>query len=373
MKFLWLAFFALSCAQAPSSFERPIAFYDFDGRPEGTVSVEAFSGLYYSGKDQDGALTFWSHTDRGPNLEPLKELRPFVAPDFQPRLTQFRVKAGEKRAHYVLTLPLFLPDGRRMTGLPNFAPAKGRVGDETPVDLRLKPLPMDPMGIDPEAVCHDGEFLWLAEEYGPSILKFDMWGTLITRYVPQGHWQGERPYYVKEVLPAVLLTRKMNRGFEGIACHGGKVWATIQSPLPDDGKNIHIVELDTRMGQVTQSFYYPLESMDADKIGDLSYHDGKLLVLEQNSKTGPTSFHRVYSISLSEARPGAILTKTLLVDLVKAGFDFAEKVEGIAMVDDTHLAVVNDNDFGLAGGIDSQARALMDPTRTSRLAIIRLK
>ncbi len=352
-----------------------IQFFDFPERMEGPVSIEAFSGLTYEGQTPEGEYIFWSHSDRGPNADADKNNnRPFVSPDFQPRLTQFKVSRQDKFATYLQVIPLTLPEGKPMTGLPNVKPSNGRVGDETPVTLTKQVLPLDTMGIDPEAICFAGEHIWLAEEYGPSLLKFNRQGQLITRYVPKGYYAGgKRPAFVKDILPAELLTRKMNRGFEGMTCLAGKIYAAIQSPLPADDKNILITEFDPYEERVTRSFYYPLDSMDADKIGDLAHTKGKLLVLEQNSKTGPESFHRVYEIDPNETPQKGIAKKTLFVDLVKVGYDFADKVEGMIMIDAHHIAIINDNDFGLVGSIDeSTGTANIDKRRKTRMAIIKI-
>jgi 3-phytase len=255
-----------------------------------------------------------------------------------------------------------------MSGLPN------KKTDETPVTLDRQVLPLDPMGIDPEAICLSGEHIWLAEEYGPSLLKFNRQGQLVTRYVPQDSFpKGKRPPSVKEILPPQLLTRKLNRGFEGMTCLAGKIYAAIQSPLPADGKNILIVEFDPYEERVTRSFYYSLESMDADKIGDLAHHNGKLLVLEQNSKIGPESFHRIYEIDPNEPPQLGVAKKRLFLDLVKAGYDFADKVEGMIMVDRSHIAIINDNDFGLVGTVDpATSAAVIDPKKKTRLALIKI-
>ena len=42
------------------------------------------------------------------------------------------------------------------------------------------------------------------------------------------------------------------------------------------------------------------------------------------------------------------LYKTLHVDLNAVGYNQVEKVEGLAMIDPWTLAVINDNDFGVA-------------------------
>jgi hypothetical protein len=113
--------------------------------------------------------------------------------------------------------------------------------------------------------------------------------------------------------------------------------------------------------------------MDADKIGDLAHHDGKLLVLEQNSKIGADSFHRIYEINPHETQQLGVAKKSLFLDLVKVGYDFADKVEGMIMVDSSHIAIINDNDFGLVGSIDPATKtAVMDLKKRTRLALIKI-
>lgn len=369
MKALLILVLLANCGHHPTGSSMKLQFFDFPARPEGPVSIEAFSGLTFEGKTPDGDYVFWSHTDRGPNADSDKDNnRPFVSPSFQPRLTQFKVNRNSSVASYLRVVPLTLPDGKPMSGLPN------KKTDETPVTLDRQVLPLDPMGIDPEAICLAGEHIWLAEEYGPSLLKFNRNGQLITRYMPQDSFaKGKRPPSVKEILPPQLLTRKLNRGFEGMTCLAGKIYAAIQSPLPADGKNILIVEFDPYQERVTRSFYYSLESMDADKIGDLAHHNSKLLVLEQNSKIGSDSFHRIYEIDPNETQQMGVAKKSLFLDLVKVGYDFADKVEGMIMVDSNHIAIINDNDFGLVGNIDPATNtAVIDPKKRTRLAIIKI-
>lgn len=57
-------------------------------------------------------------------------------------------------------------------------------------------------------------------------------GRVLTRYVPKGLNLTGTDYPVVEALPAVLLHRKTNRGFEGLAqLPGGDLVMAVQSPL----------------------------------------------------------------------------------------------------------------------------------------------
>lgn len=340
-----------------------------------TGKTEAFSGLFYDGINSDGELIFWTHSDRGPNADSFQDKntglihRPFVEPAYRLRWIKFSYNPKTNQIQYKEEIGLTLPNGRAITGLPNLPAKKNRTGDETPVTLKNIKLAFDPMGIDPEGLCKQGSYFWMVEEYGPSILKFDHKGRLVKRYVPKGYL-GKQSKILREVLPENLMRRKLNRGFEGIACSQDKIYAGLQSPLAEDGNKTIIVEFDPEKEVVNKVFYYPLDKT-ADKIGDMVFKGDRLLVLEQNSEVGPESFHKVFEVDVS--KPEKLLRKTLLMDLVKIGYDFADKVEGLAITENDTLFFVNDNDFGLAGPIDERTKkAILDPSKESVLGHIEL-
>ena len=64
-----------------------------------------------------------------------------------------------------------------------------------------------------------------------------------------------------------------------------------------------------------------------------------------------------------------IVRKTMVVDLAKLGFS-PDKFEGLALVDPTTIAVVNDNDFGVSA-IDSRGRVVRGGA-SPRLLVIRV-
>lgn len=341
------------------------------------LAMEAFSGLYYDGLNDQGEMIFWTHSDRGPNAESFKDHktklihRPFVDPGYRPRWIKFTYNPRTQQIQYIDEILLALPNGEPLTGLPNLPAQKSRTGDETPVTLRNQKLNLDPMGIDPEGICKWGSYIWMGEEYGPSLLKFDLNGKLVKRFVPQGYFSRQREG-IKEVLPEKLMTRKLNRGFEGIACAQDKLYVGLQSPLPTYGNNTIILEFDPIKEEVTKVLYYPLEK-EADKLGDLVIFKNQLLVLEQNSETGPESFHRVFGVDISNLNHGAIVPKKPIIDLVKIGYDFADKVEGLAVTEAGELFFVNDNDFGLTGPIDPAShKAVIDNSKKSVLGHIQL-
>ena len=59
----------------------------------------------------------------------------------------------------------------------------------------------------------------------------------------------------------------------------------------------------------------------------------------------------------------------MVVDLAKLGFS-PDKFEGLALIDSTTIAVVNDNDFGVSA-IDSRGRVVRGGS-APRLVVIRV-
>ena len=60
----------------------------------------------------------------------------------------------------------------------------------------------------------------------------------------------------------------------------------LQSPLVHDKNKIRLIQFDVAAAKTTQQFLYPIETKQADKIGDITFSTKphKLLVLEQNGK-----------------------------------------------------------------------------------------
>jgi 3-phytase len=340
-------------------------------RAESEVTLGGFSALAYDGVDAEGSLVFWATTDRGPNAASYEEkekkdqeFRPFLIPDFQPTWVKFKLNKAKREIEVLSQTHLTTANGRPLTGLPNVEDSKKRPGDEIPVNTKGEVIAMDLMGLDTEGFCFDQKnFVWMVEEYRPSILKFDRDGKLLRRYVPMGSF-GVREIkkidadygrdLVQQSLPKDLRDRKRNRGFEGVACLNNKVYAMMQSPLKGEGKKVRLIEFDPEKEEVSRELVYKLEDKDdADKIGDLTTDGRALYAIEQNGETGKGSIHKVYKVTLpDEKSKDPEVQKELFVDLVKMGFSAFEKVEGLAFVSPNILAVVSDNDFNLAGSLD---------------------
>lgn len=365
------------------------------------LHLGGFSGLAFLGKEPGtGRLLFLTHTDRGPNTEPYdvdgdgRKERGFPLPGFNPQLVRFAFDPKTEKLTLQERILLTQRDGKPLSGLPNLPGAKGSPwSDEVGVDLKGQLLASDSLGADLEGivVAPDGTF-WLGDEYRPSLYHFDSTGKLLDRYVPHGGAEA----FGTPALPAVLATRKANRGFEALTLLNGKLYAFVQSPLVSDGPKsktkgplrIRVVEFDIKTLMTTGQYLYQLEDEAADKIGDATTRsDGSILVVERDDEIGAKANKRLYSVRFDAAtnlstmppslsgvdaldfladedlkKRGIVLAKkALALDVVEKGFDYADKLEGVALVDDHTLAFVNDNDFALSGAFDPKTGKLVPP------------
>lgn len=343
------------------------------------------SDIYPAGRKGE----FWTVTDRGPNgqikVDGTKR-RTFPVPGFDPAIVKVRVSG--KRVEVLRSIPLTTRSGAPVTGLPNQA---GR--DEAPYSYDAKtPLAYNPNGLDTEGIVRsaDGSF-WLVDEYGPSLVHVSGNGRVLARYVPEGLNLKGADYPVVEALPAVLLHRKVNRGFEGLALlPGGDLVLAVQSPLslPDQdageaSRNVRLLRFSTKKRAVTAEYAYRFDAVDVVDPGEEDTSELKissvvaiggndLLVEERTDRAA--RLHRVTlprgagilgsrwdtpsaSPSYEElADPAAsgvpVLRKSLVVDL-GAVTGVPGKIEGVAVTGRNTLALINDNDFGMTDGADA--------------------
>lgn len=377
--------------------------------PKGTMRLtrSLSSGLCQS--PADPPEIFWGVGDRGPNLKPksaterygIEQLHPLAAidgakimplPATGPALARFRIEAGAIALEAIINLTD--ADGRPISGLP--VPCGPSDEFEPAYDLSGARLNTDPNGADSEgiaALC-DGSF-WIAEEYGPSLLRVGRDGRVAVRWVPVG--SGARfkgaTYPVAEVLPAIASARKLNRGFEAIAVSHDEasLLVAFQSPLahPDReaherSRHVRIWRLNAASGALIAEYVYPLDrpasfrrdraigrvGRDDIKISEiLLLTDDRLLVLERVSLST-----KIYCVTLdadSEApasvsnrakRPTLeqmsreeleqaevpVLKKTLVLSTDDHP-EICGDLEGMILLSPKDLLLANDNDFGIEG------------------------
>ncbi|MEL7117977.1 MAG: esterase-like activity of phytase family protein [Bacteroidota bacterium] len=283
---------------------------------------------------------------------------------------------------------------------------------DTTSNIAYKELQYDPYGGDFEGILKDvdGNF-WMCDEYRPAVYKFAPDGMLIERYIPEGTADLTIPilgfsfgagFYGQETLPAVYGKRRANRGFEALAydADNNLVYAFIQSPLYNPNSStrnnsdiIRVLGIDATSGAPVSEYVYVLErNRDAgvgtrvDKIGDAVYiGNGKFLIIERDSSvpgedtgkkyiyemdiTGATNLLTDFSDLSAKSESTGEDDKTLemmtaddlaaagiqtifkrkIINLPSIGYQPSDKAEGIALLPNGSIAVMNDNDFGLAG------------------------
>ncbi len=348
------------------------------------------SGLAFVGTS-NGVSTFYAITDRGPNADsPVltngmtsTATKVFPAPNFAPTLVKLTVdstgvKISDKKELNV--------NGQKISGrpLPNDAIGSSK---ETALSESLASLPSDINGLDTEALALDADkkHIWTCDEYGPFVAKIEIaTGKIVEKFGPTTG------------LPAVIAKRQANRGCEGLAFgDGGKLYAAVQSTL-DISKNtalfIRLVEFDPAT-KTSKTYAYPLTPADWEdgksgkaKLGDLvSLGNGRFITIEQgtfadgkihnklyvfdikaatdisNIKSGSDELEKVKDPAKLAALGVTRISKTYLGDLKDYGW-LMEKAEGLTVIDNRTLALINDNDFGLSFEAKDAAGNVVDPT-----------
>jgi hypothetical protein len=336
------------------------------------------SDIYPAGKPGE----FWTVTDRGPNGQIKVDgsnRRTFPVPGFDPAIV--KVKVSGKKLKVIDAIPITTRHGKPVTGLPN---QDSR--DELPYTYdATKQLGLNPNGLDTEGIVRakDNTF-WLVDEYSPSLVHVSGRGQVLARYVPKGLNLRGADYPVIESLPAIFLTRKINRGFEGLAqLPGGDLVIALQSPLSNPSKKVGEASLNTRLlrfsprtGQVTAEYAYqfdPVGVVDPGeddtselKISSIVAAGPETLLVEERTDNAA----RLQRVVLhpadnilgakwddptttpsyeADATGVPSLRKTLFLDLNTVE-GAPKKIEGVALLPHDTLVLVNDNDFGMTDG-----------------------
>src|SRR5262249_4445232 len=195
--------------------------------------------------------------------------------------------------------------------------------------------------------------------------------------------------------------RQLNRGIEGIALAPDEsaLYAIVQNPLANPDADAYkkavatrILKLDLKSQQVVGEYVYTLDpatsfKMDkSDKQNDVRISElsavgmDQLIVLERIAKTT-----KLQAIDLSGATnilgtdwdkvaTSPSLEQLMATDLAAKGInpvvkklwldssdypDLPEKVEGVAVVDNSQLVLINDDDFGIDGAHTVMVRITM--------------
>ena len=300
--------------------------------------------------------------------------------------------------------------------------------DSKPHDKTTNPIKLDDYGLDGEGVValKDGTF-WVSDEYGPHIVHFDSKGVEIGRI--NAFKNDARDVYH---LPAVFQHRRANRGMEGLAITPdettlvGIMQSTLQNPDKAAQKSdlTRIVTVNLTTGK-TEQYLYRQEKNENSNSEISALTTNKFLVIERdgafllggpdgNSKAKPNAQKHVYRIDLTTGTPLSSITlsdsvkrddshglmidgltleqfaikngwdalsdrgikpvnKVLVVDMVKAASYPHDKMEGLWVIDDHHLGVLNDDDFATWSTKGKLEQKLLDSTTvdSNKLYIIK--
>ena len=257
------------------------------------------------------------------------------------------------------------------------------IGDAAAIDSGddAKALRLDPEAI---RVGPDGT-VYVAEEYGPSVLAFAPEGRLLRRLPIPDKFLCKHPAAGKaaELPPANTSGRVPNHGFEGLATvpGSGRLYGIVQGPLIQDGAldgrnkpagtNVRILELNAdEPGATPREFLYQLDSPRHCVNEILAVNSHEFLVIERDEAAGAEAkSKRIVRIDIAGASDIAAVpslpakgapegvrpvSKTALIDLLDSRFGLGgprmpAKIEGLAfgpdLKDGRHvLMVTSDND-----------------------------
>ena len=345
---------------------------------------------------------FWTCSDRGVNVDcananaaachPTYD-KMFCFPAYAPKIHRIRLNGDS--VQILQTITMKRPDGTTTAGVLNPTGFGSKDIEQASTDTVLdcstfttKIAAKDQWALDPEGLVVDkNNNFWISEENGPTIWKMGTDGKVISRYTPYANLSGAAANDI--LIDTVFRYRKNNRGFESMAMTpNGKLYTIIQSPLLNPTKAIgensqvhRILEIDPVTNATRMLVYLNdgiIGATGADqirmsdwKIGDLAaINDSTFLVIEAATR-GATIKKNIYLININQAtavtsalyntKTVEALTdsaglaaegikavkKTLFMDLTTNGWPAElDKSEGLAIINDSTIAVGNDNDFG---------------------------
>lgn len=160
-------------------------------------------------------------------------------------------------------------------------------------------------------------------------------------------------------LPAEINAKQVRFGFEGVAESDGKLVVAFQRAWAGDTQpRVGVYDLASNKWQF---MFYPLDLVESPNGGWVGLSDitalgnNEFLVIERDNQGGPDArIKRLYRIDLTGKADGATLSKTLVRDLMAdlrgpAG-PVLEKIEGLALLANGDVIIVNDND-----GVDNNS------------------
>ncbi|MEZ5659715.1 MAG: esterase-like activity of phytase family protein [Burkholderiaceae bacterium] len=307
---------------------------DADGRP---IPWSALSGLAAG----DAANTLYSIED-----------------SFYGSNRIFTIDTSTKPAKLIAATPIMDSNGV-LAALPVAGLADASVKADDPsridvfdeADLAAMITPDKHVNLDPEgiAMAADGGF-WIVSEGAGTVGDASRPVNSVNLLIKTNH-QGVIERVVR--LPAEVEKIQVRFGFEGVAEHAGKVYVAFQRAWTGEAEpRIGVFDTVTADWSFLRYPLDPRESPNGGWVGlsDLtSLGDGRFLVVERDNQGGPDArIKRLYRFDIQGLIDGDTVAKTLVRDILpelKAlGGPVPEKIEGLAVMANGDVFVVNDND-----------------------------
>ncbi|MGW4462719.1 esterase-like activity of phytase family protein [Micromonospora sp. NPDC004704] len=205
----------------------------------------------------------------------------------------------------------------------------------------------------------DGSY-WLGDEFGPYLLHFDRAGRLVQAPVPL-------PGVRAPENPAGQPNLPSSKGFEGMALapDGRSLYPLLEGTVAGDPAGaLRLYQYDLTAGRYTDNWWtYQLDS-PGNAIGDaISVDNNRMLIIERDNGEGASAlFKKIYLIDRRDRDRDGKVDKTLVADLLNINnphniggfgpvfrFPFTT-IEGLVILDDRTLGVLNDNNFPSSNG-----------------------
>lgn len=270
-----------------------------------------------------------------------------------------------------------------------------------PFNKVSNPIKTDIFGLDGEglAALRDGTF-WVSDEYGPHLVHFDANGREINRI--NAFKADSRNNIIvngkRILLPAEFVNRRANRGMEGLTITPDQTTLVgiMQSTMDNPSKAVRkqditrIVTINLVDGRISQ-YLYKQQSPQNSNSGIVALDNKTFLVIERDGNfqlKKPGAQKHIYKVTLDKATDLEAMTetaslkqdktlgltlngktleqivtadngswqtlnkvgiqpvnKTLILDAVKA-FNYPhDKLEGIWLMGQGHIGLLNDDDF----------------------------
>lgn len=366
-----------------------------------------FSGLFAI--EGTNGKEFWTTSDRGANVDGANANTSLCRPTYDkiygfasyvPKIHRIRIEGDS--IVILQTISMKRPSGAGASGLLNPTGFGSTSTELVSTDTVLncanfssKTAAKDVWGIDAEGIAVDRKgYFWICEEGGPTIWKLNSNGVVVARFTPYKNLTGSESIDI--AIDTVFKYRKNNRGFEGLSITpNGKVYAIMQSPIlfPNktvgEGSKIHrILEINPDNNATKMYAYLNTGIIGASgsnqirlrdwKIGDMAAVNDSVFLVIEHALRGTTDRKYIYTVNINGATPvtaalyGGLtlealvdstglannnikpVKKTLFMDLLAKGWDpLLDKPEGLAIINDSTIAICNDNDYGQSSPLEN--------------------